>query len=202
MVYKIALVSTHGTGKTALGALIAGELKRRGIETKVISEMATKAREIGLKINEETNLEAQLWILHSQFAKELAYSSFGNGRPSYDAVICDRGPDNYCYLERKMGRNEYALQLTLGHLQHFPYSKIYMLPIVDSDIVVGDGTRSLDRAFQKEMDLRIRKFLGEYGIGYIELPSPHEGDHYRDSWTKIVINQTLKDLGRTEGFIE
>ena len=51
MVYKIGLVSTHGTGKSTLAALIAGLLKSRNIEAKYLEEVATEAKELGLPIN-------------------------------------------------------------------------------------------------------------------------------------------------------
>lgn len=201
MAYKIGLIGTHGTGKTALAALIAGELKRRGIEAKFIGEIATKAKEKGLPINESTSIKAQLWILHSQFAEELAYANQRKDRPNYDVLICDRGPDNYCYLEHNLGRNEYALQVTLGHLQIAPYSRLYLLPVVHTEIVAGSGTRALNPVFQKEMDQKIRRFLKEHTIAFIELPCPHQKDNFRDVWVQTIVNQTLKDLRYPEEFL-
>ncbi|PIN73728.1 hypothetical protein COV20_05915 [Candidatus Woesearchaeota archaeon CG10_big_fil_rev_8_21_14_0_10_45_16] len=200
MVYKIGLIGTHGTGKTALAALLSGELKRRRIEAKFIGEVATEAKERGLPINEGTTLATQLWILHTQFAKELAYSSQLEGRPNYEVIICDRGPDNYCYLEHNLGKDEYALQLTLGHLKAAPYSQLYLLPVTDTEIQTGSGVRALDKEFQKEMDQKIRKFLSAHGIPFIELPKPSLSDNFRDIWIKMIVNQTLKDLGHPEEF--
>lgn len=200
MVYKIGLIGSHGTGKTALAALIAGELKRRGIEAKFIGEVATQAKEKGLPINENTTIKSQLWILHKQFAEELAFSSQRQDRPNYDVIICDRGPDNYCYLEHSLGKNNYALSITLGHLQIAPYSRLYLLPITDSSMLIKNGTRSVDLEFQRKMDMKIKEFLGEHSISFIELPVPHEKDNFRDMWIKLVVNQTLKDLGHPEEF--
>ena len=194
MVYKICLVSTHGTGKTALAALTEGELKRRGINAKYISEMATAATERGLPINEETTLAAQLWILHRQFAEELVYEHKRPTPPNYDVIICDRGPDNYCYLERRFGEHPYALQLTLGHLKNFPYNRLYLIPIVDEKIAGDEGVRSISRAFQGEMDNQIRTFLSRHSIHYVELPAPQQEDHFRNEWIRIIVNQTLQDL--------
>ncbi len=195
LVYKIGLISTHGTGKTALAGLVEGELKRRGIEAVAIREMSTRAREQGLPINEETTLPAQLWILHRQFAEELLYSQQRKTGHSYEVIICDRGPDNYCYLQHRCGDDPYALQLTLGHLTKFPYAKLYFLPIVEDAITIGGGTRSVNREFQLAMDQKIRDFLQEHQIEYTPLPRPQEHDNFRDEWVKIIVNQTLHDLG-------
>ncbi len=199
MVYKISLSSTQGTGKTTLATLVAGELKRRHVEAKALSEMSTLAREKGLPINENTTRETQLWILHSQFAEELAYQA-RTTPPKYEVVICDRGIDNYCYLERRHGQDEYALQMTLGHVRDFPYDKIYVLPIVNEEIPGGEGVRSTDSDFQKEMDTRIRDFLTQNNISYIDLPRPAEVDHLREEWVRTIVNQTLKDLGKEEKY--
>lgn len=200
MVYKIGLIGTHGTGKTALAALIAGELNRRGIEAKFIGEIATKAKEKGLPINENTTIKAQLWILHQQFSEELALENERVDRPNYKVIICDRGPDNYCYLEHNLGEDAYALDMTLGHLKVAPYSQLYLLPVVDSRIVAGTGTRSLVPGFRQEMDHKVRKFLAQHNIDFMELPAPHKNDNFRDDWIKMIVNQTLKDLGHPEEY--
>ncbi len=193
MVYKICLTGTSGTGKTSLAILAAGELKRRGVEARALAEMSTLAVEKGLPINEGTTLDAQLWILHQQFAEEIAHQA-RTTPPKYDVIIGDRGPDNYCYLERRFGVNEYALQMTLGHMTIFPYQQMYLLPIVAEALPSGDGIRSTSTAFQQEMDERIRTFFNDHQIHYIELPK--RTDHLRDEWVRIVVNQTLADLGK------
>ena len=193
MVYKIALVSTHGTGKTALAGLIEGELKRRNIEARAIREMSTQAKERGLPINEQTTKETQLWILYRQFAEELLHSQLRQGRQAYQVIICDRGPDNYCYLKHRCGDDALALNLTLGHLQRFPYNQLYLLPIVEEQIV-ENGTRSVDSTFQQAMDAEIRTFCVQYNIPAVPLPLPKKEDHLRNEWVKIIVNQTLTDL--------
>ena len=195
MVYKISLSSTQGTGKTTLATLVAGELKRRGVEARALAEMSTLAREKGLPINEQTTRAAQLWILHAQFAEELAYQA-RTAPPKYEVIICDRGVDNYCYLERRFGLDQYALALTLGHIQEFPYDQIYVLPIVNDSLGEGEGIRSTDTEFQREMDRAIRGFFDTQGITYQELPLPSPQDHLREEWVRLIVNQTLTDLGR------
>ncbi len=209
MVYKIGLVSTHGTGKTVLAQLVAGELKRRGVEAIALPEISTLARERGLPINEETTLEAQLWILHRQFAEELVYAQPRPTPPNYEVIVCDRGPDNFCYLRNKYADEghdsskkyspiEYARQMVLGHLQHFPYSRLFLLPIVENSIEAGSGVRPLDLQFQRKMEREVGKFLRQEKIAHEELPKPSPDDHYRNEWVKIIVNQTLQDLQRPE----
>jgi len=195
MVYKICLSSTHGTGKTSLAASIEGELKRRGIEARFLREVSTEAKEIGLKINEETTLDAQMYILHTQFAQELRYSNQTKNPPIYKVIICDRGPDNYCYLKHNLGESPQALSMTLDHVKLFPYNKIYLLPIIDENIDQGSGIRALDQQFQHHMDQEIRTFFNQHKIPYSELPFPKDHDSLRHEWLNLIIKQTLQDLG-------
>jgi len=200
LVYKIGLIGTHGTGKTALAGLAEGELKRRGIEVTSVREISTQARKFGLPINEQTTIHSQLWILHQQFAEELALSHKVESRPQYDVIICDRGPDNYCYLKNSVGEDSYALALTLGHLKKFPYAKLYLLPIVEQKIADDGGTRALCSDFQRKMDREVREFLRERNISFIELPLPQAEDQFRNEWVRIIVNQTLLDLNKPERY--
>ncbi len=130
MVYKIGLVSTHGTGKTTLSYTIAGLLKERkdiDLSVKVIGELATDARERAIPIDQTTTLEAQAWILTSQVSAEL-HAELHN----YDVAICDRTVlDNYCYMSNKVGQQKHYLDFVLGHCKSHPYSKLYFLPITE-----------------------------------------------------------------------
>ncbi|MBI4983316.1 ATP-binding protein [Candidatus Woesearchaeota archaeon] len=199
--YKICLSSTHGTGKTTLAAAVERELKARGIRSKRVEEMATKAIEKGLSINENTTFSAQMWILYRQFSEEVLYAEKRPNPPNYDVIICDRGPDNYGYLKHRFKEDLYmkdaledVLTLTLTHMKLFPYDRIYLLPIVETKVVAYDGLRATDLSFKKEMDQEIRNFFRENNFPYIELPQPEKEDKYRDEWTKIIANQTLLDL--------
>jgi thymidylate kinase len=195
MVYKVSLVGTHGTGKTVLMDLVKAELKKRSIEAVTIEELSTQARNLGLPINQETTLASQLWILHSQFAQELYLSEEIKGRVKNEVIICDRGIDNYCYLEHSVGENLHAKRLTLGHMQHFPYNQIYLLPIINQEIANND-LRATDKQFQQTMDQKIRQFLNEYDIEHTILPIPDQEDSYRQIWVKTIVNQSLEDLNK------
>lgn len=195
--YKVGFIGSQGVGKTSLAILVEGQLKRRNVEVSRISETATDARKHGLPINEETTLPSQLWILHSWCAQDILDSVPRPGNPKYDVLLSDRGPENYCYLENKLGEYTPALNMILGHLELFPYDKLYLLPII-SDEIKDDGVRSTNSEFRRTMQDRILAFLSRYNIGYTELPVPPDHDPLRDVWVKTVVNETLRALGRPE----
>lgn len=195
--YKVGFIGSQGVGKTSLATLVAGQLKRRGVEVDRIGEAATDAKRYGLPINQETTLQSQLWILHSWCAEDVLYSVPRAGGPRYDVILSDRGPENYCYLENKFGENPYALNIVLGHLELFPYDKLYFLPIV-TDEIQANGVRDTNPDFQRAMQDRILAFLSRYNIRHTELPVPPDHDPLRDVWVKTVVNETLQALGRPE----
>ncbi len=199
MVYKICLSGSHYTGKTSLAKSIVGLLGVVGVEAEHIREKSTRAKEMGLPINERTTEEAQLWILHQQFADELRYAQPRANGPNPEVLACDRGPDNYCYLARNLGSNTYALEMVLGHARRFPYDRIYLLPVVDTDIRPGEGIRATEKRFQLDMEREIRDFLkSHFSEQLVELPIPSSDDPHRCGWINLVVNQVLKALGKPE----
>lgn len=186
MVYKIGLVSTHGTGKTTLAYDIAAELKKKNLTVRVVAELATVARERAIPIDKKTTLEAQAWILHRQCAAELEAKIY-----EWDVAICDRTVfDNYCYLGNAVGASmphstESYLNMVKEHYSCHPYDCLFYLPIVGK---FSPKKRDPDREFQKAIDERIVSFLSSEKIDYITLPSE------RRTWKSLVVQQTLKDL--------
>ncbi len=101
--YKIAFISTHGTGKTTLCYEVAAALKKHGLKVKVFSEIAAAAYEQGIPINETTTLPAQLYIMMQHITEELRAII-----RNYQVVICDRSVfDNLVYMERRCGENKF-----------------------------------------------------------------------------------------------
>jgi len=140
VVMKIALIGTHGVGKTTLAYEICSLLKRSGKNVELVTEVARRSP---FPVNDATTLEGQLWILHAQIAAELEAAQ----RAPY--VICDRAViDNYCYLVNKCGRQpnlEAWLERWLG-----TYDLLIGVPILEAEIP-PDGFRSEDRQFQRRI---------------------------------------------------
>lgn len=154
---KIALIGTHGVGKTTLAFDVCALLKKSGLNVELVTEVA---RRCPFPINETTTLEAQLWILHTQIADELAAAQ----RAPH--VLCDRSVlDNYCYLVNKCGRQA-SLEPWLHHWLE-TYSLLVGIPLVRESIYseefrqppLADGLRATDRAFQQRIDALLKEIL-------------------------------------------
>ncbi|HTV59692.1 MAG TPA: AAA family ATPase [Verrucomicrobiae bacterium] len=143
---KLALIGTHGVGKTTLAFEICSLLKKAAYNVELVTEVA---RQSPFPVNAATTLEGQLWILHAQIAAEL------DAARRAPHVICDRAVlDNYCYLVNKFGRQP-QLESWLAWWMR-TYSLLVGVPPLENGIQ-PDGFRSEDRHFQ----LRIHALLQE-----------------------------------------
>jgi len=137
---KLALIGTHGVGKTTLAYEICSLLKKADYNVELVTEVARRSP---FPVNEATTLESQLWILHTQIAAELDAAS----RAPH--VICDRSVlDNYCYLLNKFGRQA---QLE-GWISWWmdTYSLLVAVPPL-ADGIPADGFRSENLEFQQRI---------------------------------------------------
>jgi hypothetical protein len=149
---KIALIGTHGVGKTTLCFDLAARLKRLDRGVALVTEVA---RECPLPINRETTLDAQTWILHTQCAREIAASASG------DVVVCDRSVlDNYAYLVHALGRRPELDAWIRGWCG--TYSGLFKVPLWQRPRF--DGTRDTDLAFQGEIDATLDRLVEEFSV--------------------------------------
>jgi nicotinamide riboside kinase len=161
---KLAFIGSHGVGKTTLCYGLAARLKARDVAVEVVHEVA---RRCPLPINEETSLAAQSWILHSQIAEELV------AQARYPVVICDRSVlDNYVYLLLAAGRQPPLEGLV--DLWMASYDLLVAVPIVEAPS--PDGIRSASPSFQRAVEDRLQKELGERSLSTLHLdPSARQG---------------------------
>ena len=168
---KLAFVGSHGVGKTTLCFDLASQMKRLDLGVEIVKEVA---RRCPLPINEETTIDAQTWILHTQIAEEIDAAS------RYEAVICDRSVlDNYAYLVARIGRRAELDQLVGSWIRG--YHALFKVPVLGDPSF--DGMRAVSRAFQVEIDATIDRLLREFEVDVLPL-DPHS----RDSWIPTVMD--------------
>lgn len=147
---KLALIGTHGVGKTTLAYEICSLLKKADHNVELVTEVARRSP---FPVNEATTLEGQLWILHAQIAAELDAASRA------PQVICDRSVlDNYCYLVNKFGRQprlEAWLEWWMGS-----YALLVGVPPL-ADGIPPDGFRSENLEFQQRIHDLLNDLLAE-----------------------------------------
>lgn len=174
---KIAFIGSHGVGKTTLCYGLAARLKARDVSLEVVHEVA---RRCPLPINQETNVAAQSWILHSQIAEELIAAA------RYPVVICDRSVlDNYVYLLLAAGRQDGLEPLLDSWMSS--YDLLIHIPIVE--LPTADGVRATDPSFQQAVDARLERELADRGLFPFKLDA---GD--RRGWLGAVEEATWQLL--------
>ncbi|MBI3662357.1 MAG: AAA family ATPase [Acidobacteria bacterium] len=137
---KLALIGTHGVGKTTLAYEVCTLLKKAGQNVELVTEVARRSP---FPVNEATTIEGQLWILHAQVAAELEATSRAPN------AICDRAVlDNYCYLVNKFGRQPHLEQWLDWWMSS--YALLVAVPPLANGIT-ADGFRSESVQFQRRI---------------------------------------------------
>jgi nicotinamide riboside kinase len=173
---KLALIGTHGVGKTTLAYEICSLLKKAGHNVELVTEVA---RQSPFPVNAATTLEGQLWILHAQIAAELSASRHA------PHVICDRAVlDNYCYLVNKFGRQPHLESWLAWWMDS--YSLLIGVPPVDSGII-ADGFRSEDRTFQLQIHERLKQLLAAPPFDAIRAPVIWLEARERRTWAERIF---------------
>ncbi|MGH9757962.1 MAG: AAA family ATPase [Candidatus Acidiferrales bacterium] len=176
---KLALIGTHGVGKTTLAYEICSLLKKAHQNVELVTEVA---RQSPFPVNAATTLEGQLWILHAQIAAEL------DAARRAPQVICDRAVlANYCYLVNKFGRQPQLEPWLAWWMQS--YSLLVGVPPAEAEIE-ADGFRSEDRAFQQRIHSLLLELLAAPPFHTLEgrvlwLDAQDRGD-----WAARIFNAT------------
>lgn len=174
---KIAFVGTHGVGKTTLCYDLAAHLKRLDLNIDLVKEVA---RRCPLPINEQTTLDAQAWILHTQVAEEIAALAM------YEVVVCDRSVlDNYAYLVARVGRKPELDQLVGEWIKG--YNALFKVPVIQAPTF--DGKRAVSRQFQLEIDATIDELVRAFDVPVVLLDAAD-----RAGWMTTVLQSLALPL--------
>jgi nicotinamide riboside kinase len=175
-ILKLALIGTHGVGKTTLAYELCSLLKKSHYNVELVTEVA---RQSPFPVNAATTLEGQLWILHAQIAAELAAAR----RAPH--VITDRAVlDNYCYLVNKFGRQP-QLESWLAWWMN-TYDILVGVPPVAAEIP-SDGFRSEDRAFQQRIHELLMELLSASPFNQLRSPVLWLKVAERDQWADRIF---------------
>ena len=156
---KIAIIGTHGVGKTTLAYKLAAYYKSEGQNVKIINELA---RECPFPLNDSMDLHTTLWILHSHIAKELnaiaqKYEIIVSDRSAIDSIIYAR-----CLLPNDLMSANFRMAQDLARNWMKSYDKIYWIrPDKNKSKISKDGVRSIDYEFQKKIDKEFEYYMDD-----------------------------------------
>ncbi len=155
-VTKIGIMGTHGTGKTTFAMTLAADLKREDPKTRVglVSEVA---RSCPFEINENAGRQAQAWIFHQQFVKEIEAASRN------DIIVCDRTVlDALAYSQYRNFKSQVdsALHQALDWMATYD-NLSWLRP---TRLPEADGCRSTSLAFQRAIDDILADWIQKFGL--------------------------------------
>ncbi len=180
---KICIIGTHSTGKTTLVNALSDFYKKLGKKTMTISEIS---RLCPYPINEDTNIDAQKWILREQ----MKYEDISHQNDNW--VFCDRGTiDNFAYLERTSGDEDIS-EIKKDAIDHMKTYDLVFKTIKLTKPAQDDGVRSVDDEFRDDIDGRVVRLLDEEGIDHVLLPESLEVDVHVDFIAKKVKKNLIK----------
>jgi nicotinamide riboside kinase len=150
---KVALIGTHGTGKTTLALQLTAELKKLGKNAGFLGELAGKCP---LPINENTTREAQKWIIYNQYVKEIEEGI------KFPVLVCDRSIlDGYIYYHYWFGKENSLEEVIKEEIKSYDF--LFRVPI-NRSYLKKDGIRSIDQKFQEEINEKCDYLLKKFSI--------------------------------------
>lgn len=161
---KIAVIGTHGVGKSTLCNALVDEVKSQRKKVELIGEVV---RICPYPINQKMDYNACQWICLSQILLEMEAALEG-----LDVMVCDRSAYDpilyYKYINEMRERNRFKEDFLFDDLQYFVAKHlstydIFVLVNSSNDSCEGDGFRDTDKVFREKMD---RLFTLEANANY------------------------------------
>ncbi len=162
---KIAIIGTHGSGKTTLALNLIDQLSKKhpNISIGFLQEVAGRCP---LKIN-RGGLQSQIWIIQKQIVDEIELEQ------KYDIVVCDRSIlDAYVYTRDvctfyKLQMPEWIEKLLEYHIESYDY--IFKTRL-NPNYLVKDNIRSTGMQWQEIIEGLFTQILQEKKIKSHDLP--------------------------------
>jgi len=152
---RITVAGSHGVGKTTFTKALAESLGFNYIHDIVREEAAKK----GFIINEDTPPEVQLWLVARQWELETT---------TPEGWVADKSLFDYIVYGELVLKDENVKGVIRDIVRrNARYDFVFYLPIEFP--MEEDGVRSPDPGFQRDIDLRFKECLAEFGVKYIVL---------------------------------
>ncbi|MDP2628675.1 MAG: AAA family ATPase [Nanoarchaeota archaeon] len=152
---KVALIGTHGTGKTVVVHDLVAQLKKLNLNVEFLGETV---RNCPFPINEQATKQTQEWIMYNQYVNEMVLED------RCRLLICDRSIlDGYVYYTSLFEENSLLELFVVEKIK--TYKHLFRIPIKEG-YLVDDGVRSTKPEFQKRVDEQFDYLLDKLKIPF------------------------------------
>lgn len=159
--FKIAVIGSHGTGKTTLVHRLAYHLKKQSFNVGVVEEVA---RECPFPLNKKVQWQTACHTITNQIKKELDKEAQG-----FDVIISDRSPmDALVYLQYAKEKHCSSFPLFIDDFTELALSWMHQYDYVikmdyDEDFSLqGDCLRDKDKVFGLWIAQEFENYLQSY----------------------------------------
>jgi nicotinamide riboside kinase len=163
---NIVLCGAAGTGKRRLAKALA-----RDLEITCIEGIARSVHKLGGDLNKKSSWEDEFMIFLAQMWEESEYPEWVSAGSMVDIVAYA-----HYYAEREGSRRSKQIVMALANnvrtISNNDYSVVFYLPLEGQP--KADGVRSVDMAFQREIDRLIHHYLDCFGLDYFPLQGSHQ----------------------------
>lgn len=168
---KIAIIGSHGVGKTTLIQRLKTLYPRHSFVDEVARDLQLKFGKSTRDMNDEEKSEFQLLAMQTQIDQELKYSDYISDHCAISYLPYSIGLEIYDQLRDKIRQHYLPI---LQQLQ------IIYIPIEFE--LENDGLRFVDGQYQKFIDNKLIDILGEYNLKYTKVTG--------------TIDQRLEQIGK------
>jgi len=148
---KIAVIGTHGVGKTTLCKKLLLDFEALGDNVVLLSEAV---RDSPFPVNADFTPECALWVFVEQIRKELEASI------KYDVVVCDRSIiDSLIYARALNVSSETLDKCFKPALSWMKTYDVVIYVTMDGTEIHSDGFRSTDEKFQKDVQKEFTSWI-------------------------------------------
>lgn len=161
---KIAVIGTHGVGKTTLTHQICVALKEKNYNATIVEE---KARSCPFPINEAASIETEIWMVHTQIRAELQAQA-----RKYEVAVIDRcSLDAIVYWQDRNTPHPYFEKLKDAALQwvETEYDLLILVePSSDTDSFAVDAVRDSSIIYRNRIRDLFREHLDTVSQGCLD----------------------------------
>lgn len=162
---KIALMGTHGVGKTSVAEMFS---QQYGVP--MVTSASRRVKKLGYPINQHATCESQAATSMGRLAAQLsAGDHFISDRTLLDSMAYNSWQLTHAWSDDPKAAYWYDTMDIIAEKVMKDYDYLFYVPITFP--LVADGVRAMEDKYQADIDRLVQEFIKRYDLEYETLPS-------------------------------